>query len=99
MTVIRGHTTIQVSTTPVQITLGSNFVNGVYIICPTANTGSVYVGDGSVSSSYPPVPKSDTFADALFIPASVLNNGNPTQHTPVFLVGSGSGQNVFCYPG
>jgi hypothetical protein len=71
----------------------------VYIICPTANTGSVYIGDGSVSSSYPPIPKSDTFADALFIPASVLNNSNQTQHSPVFLVGSGAGQNVFCYPG
>lgn len=96
---ITGHCSLSVGTTPKKIELGQNFPNGVYVICPTANAGSVYIGDGSVSSSYPPVPKSDTFADALFIPASMVNAGNQTQHSPVYLLGSQAGQIVYFYPG
>lgn len=96
---ITGHVPLTLGTTPKQIELGSNFQNGVYVICPTANAGSVYIGDSNVGSNYPPVPKSDTFADALFIPSSMLSAGNQTQHAPVWLVASTTGQTVYFYPG
>jgi len=95
MATISSHMTLTIGATATAVTLDPiKFTKGFYLICPTANSGSVYLGDSAVDNTYPTVPKSDSFTDSLLVTASSLSQGYQ-----LYLRGSGSGQLVYVYPG